>query len=128
MIGKGQTKQNTTLSGAAIEQQATAWLQQQGLKCIARNYHCKVGEIDIIMRDAEHLVFVEVRFRKSSSFGSGLDSVDWRKQQKLQKAAGFYLLANPSFNTLPCRFDVIAARPDQHSTLHWTWIKDAFTA
>ena len=128
MIGKWQTRKNTTDTGAAVEQQARQWLQQQGLKFIESNYHCRVGEIDIIMRDAEQLVFVEVRYRKQNSFGDGLESVNWRKQKKLQKAAAFYLAKNTPCNNLPCRFDVIAARPDYHGSLHWTWIKDAFTA
>ena len=127
MIGKWQTKSTTTDTGAAVEQKAKQWLQQQGLIFIESNYRCKGGEIDIIMRDAEHLVFVEVRYRKKNSFGDGLDSVDWHKQKKLQKAAAFYLLEHPPFNRLPCRFDVIAARPDNHASLHWTWVKDAFT-
>lgn len=135
MIGKWPTNSNSSNNssnnsnntGAAVEQKASQWLQQQGLKFIAANYHCKAGEIDIIMRDNEHLVFVEVRYRRQNSFGDGLDSVDWRKQKKLSKAAAFYLLEHPHYNNLPCRFDVIAARPDGHATLHWTWIKDAFT-
>ena len=127
MLEKWKTKNSSNNIGAVVEQKARRWLQQQGLKFIECNYHCTVGEIDIIMQDDGQLVFVEVRYRRKNSFGDGLESVDWRKQKKLHKAAAFYLLENTRFNTLPCRFDVIAARPDDHAMLHWTWIKNAFT-
>ncbi|ARN74879.1 YraN family protein [Oceanicoccus sagamiensis] len=125
MIGTRITKASDT--GAAAEQKARQWLQQQGLSYIASNYRCKAGEIDIIMRDGQQLVFVEVRYRKQGSFGDGLESVTWRKQQKLLKAAACYLQEKKRLNSMPCRFDVVAAKPGCHDQLHWTWVKDAFT-
>ncbi len=117
----------STQLGASIEREAGKWLQHKGLKSLESNYRCKSGEIDIIMLDGQQLVFVEVRYRKSALFGDGLESVDWRKQQKLQKAAAHFLLQRPQFGHLPCRFDVIAASPDDESNVHWNWIKHAFT-
>ena len=127
MLEKWRTKRCSHQIGAIVEQKARRWLQQRGLQLIASNYHCTAGEIDIIMRDDTHLVFVEVRYRSKNSFGDGLESVDARKQNKLHKAAACYLLENAALNFLPCRFDVMAAKPDNHTGLHWTWIKDAFT-
>ncbi|WP_101757589.1 YraN family protein [Oceanicoccus sp. KOV_DT_Chl] len=126
---------NTSTTGAHIEQQTEHWLTQQGLSSLHRNYRCREGEIDLIMRDAEHLVFVEVRYRKRHQYGDGLESVDWRKQQKLQKAAAHYLLRYPQYNNYPCRFDVVAVCPqnkaqqatNNNAKLHWSWIKNAFS-
>lgn len=128
-----KTAENSTNTGAKIEQKTEYWLKQHGLRPLQRNYRCRVGEIDLIMLDAEYLVFVEVRYRKQHHFGNGLESVNWRKQQKLQKAAAYYLLQYPQYNNYPCRFDVVGVCPKaQHHTnnsdkLHWSWIRDAFS-
>ncbi|MEH6559069.1 MAG: YraN family protein [Oceanicoccus sp.] len=127
MLKNKYTNGKNTNFGADIEKKACQWLQRQGLTSLEVNYRCKTGEIDIIMLDDQQLVFVEVRYRKSKLFGDGLESVDWRKQQKLQKAAAHFLMVRTQFNQLPCRFDVIAASPDRDSSLHWSWVKDAFT-
>lgn len=72
------------------------------------------------MRDGASLVFVEVRYRRSSRFGNPAETVDLRKQRRLAAAAGHYLLENPT--VLPCRFDVVAiGGPDRIE-----WIKNAF--
>lgn len=115
--------------GAEIEQQACHWLTQQGLKLIERNYRCRQGEIDIIMRDQQQLVFVEVRYRKQNRFGSAAESVNWRKQQKLLKTAAHYLAHRRKYSKLYCRFDVLAVQPsDDQVSLRWDWIQDAFTS
>ncbi|MEE8058427.1 MAG: YraN family protein [Pseudomonadales bacterium] len=121
-----QTRGHAT--GAQIEQRACQWLEQQGLDYIESNYRCRVGEIDLVMLDQQQLVFVEVRYRKQNSFGSAAESVDWRKQKKLQKTAAHYLVHRPKHIKRACRFDVLAAQPGkQYNTLRWCWIKDAFT-
>ncbi|MGK0499523.1 MAG: putative endonuclease [Oceanicoccus sp.] len=114
--------------GAIIEQKACHWLQQQGLEYIEKNYHCRAGEIDLIMQQQQYLVFIEVRYRKHNRYGDGLESVDWRKQQKLNKAAKHFLQQRNRYQSWPCRFDVLAVRPitENSATLHWTWIKNAF--
>lgn len=114
--------------GADIEHRASRWLQQQGLTQLQCNYRCKVGEIDIIMLDQQQLVFVEVRYRKHGNFGNGAESVDWRKQKKLIKAASHFLLDYPEQAHRNCRFDVVAAQGRNDATLHWSWISDAFSA
>jgi putative endonuclease len=120
-----KTRQST---GAIIENQARLWLQQQGLVTIECNYHCRTGEIDIVMTDGQQLVFVEVRYRRQNSFGSAAETVNGHKQKKLLKAATHYLLQHPRYSLASCRFDVLAAQPgDKDAKLRWIWIQDAFT-
>lgn len=82
-------------------------LVQSGYRIVERNYRCKLGEIDIIARDGEFLVFVEVKTRTGSSFGSPVDAVNFRKQQQICKTALYYLSAHKLFES-PARFDVVA--------------------
>lgn len=113
--------------GQLIESAAEQHLQQHGLQPLARNYTCRSGEIDLVMRDGETLVFVEVRFRKTDRFGSPVESVTYRKQQKLLRTAQLFLLAHRQWQDKPCRFDIIAARPAA-SGLQFEWINNAFGA
>jgi putative endonuclease len=115
----------TKQKGDAAEDRALHYLQTQGLKLVQRNYRTPGrggGEIDLILRDADHtLVFVEVRQRGSAHHGGALGSVTWVKQRRIVFAAQHYLLKmrQPS----PCRFDVVALEGDE---LHW--FKAAFDA
>ena len=94
---------------------------------VSRNYRCRRGEIDLVMRDADALVFVEVRRRRSRGFGGGLDSVDARKQARLVAAAEHYLVRHRVGDDSPCRFDVVAIDgPPGRTTLEW--VRDAFGA
>ena len=113
-----------TLSGAQAELLACAHLERAGLKLLTRNYRCPQGEIDLIMDDRGTVVFVEVRYRRSDRFGSAAETVDRRKQSRLQAAAAHYLLRHGLDR--PCRFDVVAvsgAVPPQIE-----WLRDAFSA
>ena len=111
-----------SLSGNDAESLACARLEQAGLRLLCRNYRCSRGEIDLVMDDDGTVVFVEVRYRRSSAFGSAAESVDQRKQSRLLAAAQHYLLHNQ--NEAPCRFDVVAinglANPEMD------WLRDAF--
>ena len=109
-------------TGKAAEDLAVAYLVDQGLKVIDRNYRCRFGEIDLIMRDGKTTVFTEVRLRSNSRFGDGAASVTAQKQQRLLATAHHYLAAQPS--SPPCRFDVIAM--DRVDPSHINWIKNAF--
>lgn len=120
MNGKSRIEQ-----GQLAEQQASEYLNCQGLKLVQRNYRCRSGEIDLIMQSDNTLVFVEVRFRSDSSFGGAAASVDRHKQQKLLVAAQHYLQKHRAFNR-PCRFDVVAVLPGKHGELKFEWIKNAF--
>lgn len=110
--------------GREAEQQALRHLRARGLKFLQSNYHSRYGEIDLVMQDGDSLVFVEVRYRGRSCFGSAAESVDRRKQSRLIACAQHYLQMHPQRAGLPCRFDVItlggSADPD--------WIRDAFSA
>lgn len=87
---------------------AEEFLQRQGLILCCRNFHTRYGEIDRIFRDGDTLVFVEVRYRRRSHYGSAAESVNLRKQQRLRLAAEAYL-QSLSVALLPdCRFDVVA--------------------
>ena len=112
-----------TALGNAAETQALCYLQAQGLVLVQRNFRCRTGELDLIMRDAETLVFVEVRSRRSAQYGSPAESITPSKQYKLFSAASAYLQHQDV--DLPCRFDVIAILKSAKQT-QIEWIKDAF--
>lgn len=113
------------LLGQRAERRAETYLLRQGLRMIERNYRCRLGEIDLIMRHAETLVFVEVRLRGRSAFGDGIASVGRHKQHRLLRAAGHFLMRNPRWQHAACRFDVIGIERDSDRI---TWITDAFQA
>lgn len=116
------------LTGQQAEQSACQYLQSQGLSLIERNYLCPQGEIDLIMKDNSAIVFVEVRFRRNSRFGSGAETVDKRKQGKLLATAAHYLQRNPKAARLACRFDVISLSENNKGEQQLDWIPDAFQA
>lgn len=108
--------------GAAAEQRAQEFLRKQGLKFIMRNYRCKLGEIDLIMQDAEELVFVEVRTRTHIHYGDALESVSQSKQQKIMRTSLHFLQQRNWLDKINWRFDVIGISENQLE-----WIKNAFT-
>ncbi len=115
-------------AGRRAEQDACDYLERQGLRLVERNYACACGEIDLIMLDRNTLVFVEVRYRRSHRYGSGAESVDWRKQGKLSATAAHYLQGHPRAARRPCRFDVIALTGQDNGHVHIDWISNAFQA
>jgi len=118
---------NTRAAGAEFEQRALAHLQQAGLRLIARNFNTRFGEIDLVMRDSDSLVFVEVRHRRDRSFGGGAASVGAAKRECLQRAAQLFLQAHPSLAASPCRFDVVAF-DGAPAAAHCEWHRAAFEA
>ena len=111
------------LQGKQGEDLACTYLEEQGLTLVERNYRCRTGELDLIMQDGLYLVFIEVRYRRSTRYGTPAETVTRAKQQRLIRAAAYYLRCQPT--NAPCRFDVIAVtQHDEGSTLQW--IKDAF--
>ena len=93
------------IAGAWGEVQAAAYLQKKRYKLIASGYRSRFGEIDLIVADKKHLVFVEVKLRKSNRFASAHEFVDFHKQNRLRTTASIYLSENPT--NLQPRFDVI---------------------
>lgn len=116
-------------SGQHYEDRAEQYLRGEGLQIVARNFATKTGEIDIICKAGNTLVFVEVRARSNSRFASAAASVDKRKQQRLIRTAQMFLQRHKQWAQLACRFDVITFEPRQFATEHApTWIRCAFTA
>lgn len=109
--------------GALAEQWACDYLTSKGLQWVASNYRCRMGEIDLIMRDGFFLVFVEVRARISKAFGGGLASVTSAKRQKLLKTALLYVMVHKLQDKQPFRFDVLSLDGDPPKI---AWIKNAF--
>ncbi|MBV8679100.1 MAG: YraN family protein [Aquitalea sp.] len=106
--------------GLQAEQRALSFLQQQGLRLVERNWLCRGGEIDLIMRDGACLVFVEVRHRASGRFGGAAYSITAAKQRKLMHAAAVYLSERRV--DAPCRFDAVLSEGEQPLQ----WLKNIF--
>jgi putative endonuclease len=118
---------STRAFGKQQEALGSNFLQSKGLKSITQNYHCRAGEIDLIMTDKNQLVFVEVRYRKTAFFGSAVESVTTAKQMKLKRCAQHYLMSYDKFSNWICRFDVLGIHPlPQGPGYDITWIKNAF--
>ena len=118
MYGNHQT-------GRKGESVALLYLEQQGYKVIRVNWRYKHLEIDIVARDGDYLVFVEVKTRKDASFGMPYEAVDLVKQRRLVRAAERYLAVHPHMGDI--RFDIVSVLySDEHECYHAALIKDAF--
>jgi len=94
--------------GQYWKQRAEHFLRQHGLQLIARNFSTSSGEIDLIMRDEEHVAFIEVRYRGKARFGGAIHSITVAKQRKLKRCAALFISGQRAWSRYPCRFDVIA--------------------
>jgi putative endonuclease len=112
-------------TGQIAEQNALGFLQSRGLELVEQNYRSKTGEIDIIMRDQDTLVFVEVRYRKTDRYGSGAESVTAAKRRRIINTAKHFLMKK-KYSDRPCRFDVISASGPANACMKLDWIKNAF--
>ena len=115
------------LTGAWGEALAADYLQKKRYKIVATNYRTRFGEIDLIVRNKQYLVFVEVKLRKAGEFAAAREYVDRRKQDKIRVTASVYLSQNPTH--LQPRFDVIEIyAPQGHATADpkITHLEDAF--
>lgn len=111
-------------AGLAAEEIARDYLIEQGMKWVESNYLCRLGEIDLIMRDKDYLVFVEVRSRVSAAYGGAIESITYGKQQKLLRTASLYLLVNKLHDKVAVRFDVVCI---EGKPPRLNWISNAFT-
>jgi len=111
-------------AGNAAEDRALAYLQKAGLKLVARNYRCRVGEIDLVMLEGQTLVLVEVRYRSSMLYGGATASITWRKQQRIINAARHLLATRGDLRRYPARFDVIGISSLESKQVEW--IRGAF--
>jgi putative endonuclease len=112
--------------GAQGEEQAALYLESRGLRVLERGYRCVFGEADLIARDGETVVFVEVKRRSCADYGPAECAVDRRKQQHLIKTALHWLQAR-GLSDVPVRFDVVALQegslrhiPSAFSAEGWT--------
>lgn len=106
--------------GERFERDAETFLMQHGLIPVERNWRCRMGEIDLIMRDGEMLVFVEVRKRDSQRFGGAAGSIGRQKRERLERAIGLYL--SGLNRTPPCRVDAVLF----DATRRAEWLKNVF--
>jgi putative endonuclease len=111
--------------GREWEKVTESFLRRHGLRTLKRNFHCRMGEIDLIMQHGDCLVFVEVRYRRSDRHGSGAETVGFHKQSRIAKTAALFLSQNPVYAARASRFDVISVgeidgRPELR------WIRNAF--
>ena len=128
---RAQSNAKRRATGARFESHALAFLRRERLELVARNVNCRGGELDLVMRERDGtLVFVEVRARARPEFGGAAASVGWRKQQRVLRAARYFLAtwraadASGEARTPPaCRFDVIAFESGR-----LVWLRDAFHA
>jgi putative endonuclease len=111
--------------GKSGEETIAKYLKQRGYKILARNYRCKLGEIDIIASDGAFLVFIEVKTRSGPGFGSPAAAVNTRKQRQISRAAQCYLAEQQLFDS-PARFDVVSILYGDSKSLQIDHINNAF--
>lgn len=116
--------------GQLAEKYARQYLASHQLEIIDTNYKTPRGEIDIVAKDGDMLVFVEVRLRSRNAFGSASDSIDAHKRKRIVSAAKHYLQSRGLWNHAICRFDAICLdpMPDNPAQYQVEWIPAAFAA
>ncbi len=112
--------------GDEAENLAFRYLKQHGLTPVHRNFACRLGELDLIMREDSCLIIVEVRFRSHRSLVPAKLTVDRRKQSKILRTAAMFLAWNERFALMSLRFDVVAIDADARGETTIKWIRDAF--
>ena len=107
-------------AGDAAERLACDFLSRRGLSCLARNYRCRSGEIDLVMLEGDCVVVVEVRYRATTGRVSPIESITREKQRRLARAALHWLTRNPGYADRPLRFDIVAmSGPLDAATIDW---------
>jgi putative endonuclease len=119
---------NTLRKGLRYEDQARQYLGARGLQLLESNFRCRLGEIDLIMRDTDTICFIEVRFRKRLDFGGAAASITPAKQRKIVKAAMFYLSGKQHLMRQALRFDALLIQQQANRDLDFNWIQNAFYA
>lgn len=115
---------NRKMIGNRAETLACNYLQHHGLTLVTRNFYCRRGEIDLIMRDHESLVFVEVRYRRQTRYGHAAETVVRSKQVRIIRCAQYYMHFHHAWND-GARFDVVSIEGEPGDPAI-TWLKDAF--
>lgn len=104
---KGPSPVHRCATGAAYEQMAVRYLEENGYRILDRNYRIRSGEIDVIAADGDQIVFCEVKYRSSKHVESALSAVDRKKQAKIIRVARYYLMRHQAFKSCAVRFDVV---------------------
>ena len=104
---------NKRTIGKEREDQACAFLEEQGMVILERNFFSRQGEIDVIARDGSYVVFVEVKYRKQGSAGHPEEAVNYRKIERIRRTAMFYLVRHGLPENTPVRFDVVAIEGEE---------------
>ena len=104
---------NRRKEGAYYENLVAEYLKTQGYEILEKNYRCRIGEIDLIAKEGETLVFVEVKYRRDDKMGNPKEAVDRKKQKKIYMTASYYLMRECGRMDIPCRFDVAAVLGEQ---------------
>ncbi len=114
--------------GRTAEDIAASFLQAQGLELILRNYRRRLGELDLVARQADVLVVAEVRTRATDTYGGAAESVDFWKQRRIVHATRQLLQQRRDLARLRVRFDVLIVSDPAASTPRVEWIRHAFEA
>jgi putative endonuclease len=109
--------------GNQNEELAIKYLEENGYRVRGKNFYCKTGEIDIIAKEGNYLVFIEVKYRTNHKYGLPTEAVDFNKMRKITRTALFYMLKNNLPTDTPIRFDVVVLLKDELQL-----IKNAFEA
>lgn len=125
-------KINKRLTGSAYERRASEYLENQGLQILDNNFRCRIGEIDIIAKEntvengktVPTIVFVEVKYRKTTKNGHPAEAVSLNKQKKICQVANYYITYKQKecYQNINYRFDVVSILADEI-----TWYKNAFS-
>ena len=103
--------------GSEKEKVAASYLINQGYSIVEMNFFSRNGEIDIIARDANYLVFVEVKYRKDQKLGFAVEAVNYGKMQSIIRTARYYMYSQGYAEDTPCRFDVVAIQGSEVSLI-----------
>lgn len=119
-MGSGKTR------GLFFENQALQYLKNRGLRLIDQNFHCRFGEIDLIMLHHTTLCFIEVKYRKNNAFGGTAYSIPLSKQKKITHSALSFISLNKRYAHHALRFDALFIQPDSSGVDAFEWIQNAF--
>lgn len=114
--------------GLHYEDRARQYLERRGLSLLARNFHGRGGEIDLVMRDSERICFVEVKYRDSTAYGGAAGSISRAQQRRIVSTALHYLASHRGLSKLAPRFDALLIQRLADGGERIEWIRNAFYA
>ena len=112
-------------AGRRAEAFGRRYLERQGLHLLASNYRCRLGELDLVMRDDQIVIVVEIRYRQRPQPVAPAVTVDWRKQRRIVRTTRHFLMRHPRLTALPLRFDILALVGDLDRP-KIQWMRGAF--